>query len=62
VHVSEDELHPLVQPHVKRLVRDQPVRIEGRVTGKISMGVGGVNSCVICRRWEAPTDPAAGAS
>ncbi|HEV8631817.1 MAG TPA: beta-ketoacyl synthase N-terminal-like domain-containing protein [Thermoanaerobaculia bacterium] len=52
VHVSEDELHPLVQPHVKRLVRGQPVPIEGRVTGKISMGVGGVNSCVICRRWE----------
>jgi 3-oxoacyl-[acyl-carrier-protein] synthase II len=57
VHVSEDELHPLVQPHVKRLVRDQPVPIEGRVTGKISMGVGGVNSCVICRRWDAATDP-----
>ncbi len=52
VHVSEDELHPLVQPHVKRLVRDQPVPIAGRVTGKISMGVGGINSCVICRRWE----------
>jgi len=51
VHVSEDELHPLVQPHVKRLVRDQPFPIEGRVTGKISMGVGGINACVICRRW-----------
>lgn len=52
VHVSEDELHPLVQPHVKRLVRDQPFPVEGTVSGKISMGVGGINSCVICRRWE----------
>ena len=43
---------PLIQPHVKRLVRDQPVPIEGKVTGKISMGVGGINSCVICRRWD----------
>ena len=50
-HVSEDELHPLIQPHVKRLVRDQPFPVEGAVSGKISMGVGGINSCVICRRW-----------
>ena len=51
VHVSEDELHPLIQPHVRRLVRDQPFPVEGAVSGKISMGVGGINSCVICRRW-----------
>jgi 3-oxoacyl-[acyl-carrier-protein] synthase II len=52
VHVSEDELHPLIQPHVKRLVRDQPFPLQGRVSGKISMGVGGINSCVLCRRWD----------
>ena len=57
VHVSEDELHPLIQPHVGRLVRDEATPVEGAVSGKISMGVGGINSCVICRRWaedEAP--------
>jgi 3-oxoacyl-(acyl-carrier-protein) synthase len=58
VHVSEDELHPLIQPHVNRLVRDQATPVEGRVSGKISMGVGGINSCVICRRW--PSDGASG--
>jgi 3-oxoacyl-(acyl-carrier-protein) synthase len=56
VHVSEDELHPLIQPHVKRLVRDTPTPVEGTVSGKISMGVGGINSCVICRRWPPATD------
>jgi 3-oxoacyl-[acyl-carrier-protein] synthase II len=56
VHVSEDELHPLIQPHVTRLVRDTPTPVEGTVSGKVSMGVGGINSCVICRRWPDP-DP-----
>ncbi len=57
VHVSPDEVHPMIQPHINRLVKDQAVAVEGGVTGKISMGIGGINSCIVCRRWdENPAD------
>jgi 3-oxoacyl-[acyl-carrier-protein] synthase II len=58
VHTSPDELHPLVQPHLMRLVKDEPVVVEGGVCGKISMGVGGINCCVISRRWPDGTGTA----
>ena len=53
VHISPDEIHPMIQPHLSRLVKDDPVDVEGDTTGKISMGIGGINSCVICRRWDS---------
>ena len=56
VHVSPDEVHPMIQPHINRLVKDQSVTVEGGITGKISMGIGGINSCVVCRRWEDESD------
>jgi len=52
VHVSPDELHPAIRPHLARLVRDQAMAIDGGACGKISMGVGGINACVVCRPWE----------
>jgi 3-oxoacyl-[acyl-carrier-protein] synthase II len=52
VQVTDEELHPRVLPHLDRLVRDQPVAVPGSVAGKISMGIGGINCCVVCRRWE----------
>lgn len=52
VHVSEDELHPMIQPHMHRLVRDEPVETEGDTAGKISMGIGGINCCIVGRRWD----------
>ena len=51
VHLSRDELHPMILPHMHRLVRDEPKPTEGSVAGKISMGIGGINCCVIGRRW-----------
>jgi 3-oxoacyl-(acyl-carrier-protein) synthase len=56
VHLSPDELHPLVQPHLMRLVKDAPVTVDGGVCGKISMGVGGINCCVVSRAW-SPAPP-----
>jgi hypothetical protein len=52
VHISPDEVHPTIQPHMSRLVQDEAVVVEGDVAGKISMGIGGINSCVVCRRWK----------
>jgi hypothetical protein len=28
------------------------VTMEGDIAGKINMGVGGINACVICRKWD----------
>ncbi|MBZ0115090.1 MAG: beta-ketoacyl synthase [Thermoanaerobaculia bacterium] len=52
VHISPDEIHPIIQPHLNRLVKNEPMDVEGDVAGKINMGIGGINSCVVCRRWE----------
>ena len=37
------------------LVRDEPVMMDGDIAGKINMGIGGINACVICRKWK-PTE------
>lgn len=51
VPVTTDELNPLFKDR-ENLVRDEPVATEARVAGKINMGVGGFNACVVCRRWD----------
>jgi 3-oxoacyl-(acyl-carrier-protein) synthase len=51
VHTSGRELHPQVQKHLQQLVRDEPVSVGAGVSGKISMGIGGINVCVVCQRW-----------
>ncbi|MDY7094465.1 MAG: beta-ketoacyl synthase N-terminal-like domain-containing protein [Acidobacteriota bacterium] len=52
VDLQEAELHPQVQPYFDSLVLDQPeVAGDGSVAGKINMGIGGINACVICRTW-----------
>lgn len=50
--ISPDDLHPLIRPYRQRLVMDQPRSVDGHAAGKISMGVGGVNCCVVCRRFK----------
>jgi 3-oxoacyl-(acyl-carrier-protein) synthase len=53
VDLQEAELHPQVRPYFDSLVLDQPeVTDEGSVAGKINMGIGGINACVICRTWD----------
>ncbi len=53
VHVDEDELHEQIRPFADQLVLNKPVAIKkGQVTGKINMGVGGINGCVICKPWD----------
>ncbi len=56
VDLEEGEIHPRIRPHQESLVRQQSVELEGRVAGKLNMGVGGVNACVISRLWEEDTD------
>ena len=52
VNVGEEELHEMIRPYADKLVKNESVTIKkGQVTGKINMGVGGVNGCVICRPW-----------
>jgi 3-oxoacyl-(acyl-carrier-protein) synthase len=51
VNLSRDELHPQMRPYGELLVGPEGAEMPGDVTGKINMGVGGVNACVICRRW-----------
>jgi 3-oxoacyl-(acyl-carrier-protein) synthase len=51
INISEDELHDKVRPYHRCLVSDESESMEGAIAGKINMGVGGINACVICRRW-----------
>ena len=51
VDLVENELHDQLHPYHKCLVCDESETVEGDIAGKINMGVGGINACVICRRW-----------
>ena len=53
VNVEEEEFHEMIRPFADRLVQHKPVSIKaGQVTGKINMGLGGVNGCIICKPWD----------
>jgi 3-oxoacyl-(acyl-carrier-protein) synthase len=52
VDLAESELHPKIRPHHEALTRHEVASLNGRVAGKLNMGVGGVNACVISRLWE----------
>ena len=62
VGIRAEELHPAIRPLADRLVLDRPAPVEGDVAGKINMGIGGVNACVIGRRWPQGGGSAAGAT
>ena len=52
VALENAELHPQVREHRAELATEKPLALKGGVAGKINMGIGGINSCVICRRWD----------
>ena len=52
VNIEDEEIHPSIRSMNSSLVGHDPTRAEGRVAGKLNMGVGGVNSCVISRLWD----------
>jgi 3-oxoacyl-(acyl-carrier-protein) synthase len=52
INLDENEVHDHIRPYHRCLVKEDPVEADGRIAGKINMGIGGVNACVICRRWE----------
>lgn len=49
--LSKDELHEQISSMSQALVLDDPVDIEPGPVGKLSMGVGGINACVVSRPW-----------
>ena len=51
VNLSSDEIHAQIRPMNGSLVQDEARPTDGDVAGKINMGVGGINACVICKRW-----------
>ena len=53
VALTEGELHPDVKLHDARFVQAGGQKVGDRgYCGKLSMGVGGINSCVISRPWD----------
>lgn len=57
--LTEGELHADVKVHAARIVDRDGCVVRRGLSGKLSMGVGGINSCVISRPWEQD-DPATG--
>lgn len=51
VNLSRDEIHDQIRPFDRSIVQNTARQANGNIAGKINMGVGGINACVICRRW-----------
>jgi 3-oxoacyl-[acyl-carrier-protein] synthase II len=51
--LTEGELHADVQVHSAKFVDENGCEMAHGYSGKLSMGVGGINSCVISRPWSA---------
>jgi 3-oxoacyl-(acyl-carrier-protein) synthase len=49
--LSEADVHESIQRLGQELVYDRPVELPRAVVGKLSMGVGGINACVVSRLW-----------
>jgi len=52
VPLGQEEIHESILPFADKLVAEEPRPFNGRYTGKINMGVGGVNACLICKTWD----------
>ncbi len=51
--LTEGELHADVRMHDAKFVQADGCRVDNRgYSGKLSMGIGGINSCVISRPWD----------
>ena len=59
-----DELHPSIRPVHELFVFDREMAPPPGLAGKLSMGIGGINACVLSRAWddEPPAEPAGGPS
>ena len=49
--LREDELNGAIRALHERFVFNRPVEMPTSAVGKLSMGVGGINACVISRPW-----------
>lgn len=52
IELDSAELHSQVREHRADLATNKPLALKSGHAGKINMGIGGINSCVICRRWD----------
>lgn len=52
VPLTEGELHADVKMHSAKFVQTEGYDVASGYCGKLSMGIGGVNSCVISRPWD----------
>lgn len=50
--LTEGDLHADVKVQSAKFVQEAGSEIRGGYSGKLSMGVGGINSCVISRPWD----------
>jgi len=50
--LTREEINPAIAALHERFVLDQSVPYSGGLAGKINMGVGGINSCIISRPWK----------
>ena len=53
--LAKSELHPSIADLGQSLVLDRAVPVARGPVGKLSMGVGGINACVVSRPWD-PSD------
>lgn len=51
--LTEGELHADVAVHSPKFVQADGCAVPTGYSGKLSMGIGGINSCVISKRWDA---------
>lgn len=52
VALTDGDIHPDVLVHNAKFVQGAGCDVEQGYAGKLSMGVGGINACVISRRWD----------
>jgi 3-oxoacyl-(acyl-carrier-protein) synthase len=53
VPLTEGELHADVAIHSAKFVQVEGADVSSGLSGKLSMGIGGINSCVISRPWDS---------
>jgi hypothetical protein len=50
--LTEGELHADVKVHSAKFVQTEGSDVAPGYSGKLSMGIGGINSCVISKPWD----------
>lgn len=53
--LAEHELHEQLRQLHRHFVFDRPMPVPLGYAGKLSMGIGGINACVISRSWSTPS-------